>query len=41
MSYVNLRDMLFEAKSKRYAVGAFNIVDPMTAQAVFRNSCRV
>lgn len=34
MSYVNMYDMLLKAKQERYAVGAFNIVDPMTAQAV-------
>ena len=34
MSYVNMYDMLLKAKQERYAVGAFNIVDPMTAEAV-------
>jgi ketose-bisphosphate aldolase len=36
VSYVNLRDMLLKAKNEKYAVGAFNIVDPMTAHAVVR-----
>ncbi len=36
MSYVNLRDMLSKAGSEKYAVGAFNIVDPMTTEAVIR-----
>ena len=34
MSYVNLRDMLQKAGTGGYAVGAFNIVDPMTTEAV-------
>ena len=36
MSYVNMRQMLAKARQGRYAVGAFNIVDPMTAQGVVR-----
>ena len=36
MSYVNLRDMLSKASREQYAVGAFNIVDAMTAEAVMR-----
>ena len=36
MSYVNMRDMLSNASSEKYAVGAFNIVDAMTAEAVVR-----
>jgi ketose-bisphosphate aldolase len=36
MSYVNTREMLSEAKKGKYAVGAFNIVDPMTAAAAVR-----
>ncbi len=36
MSYVNVHDMLLAARSEKYAVGAFNIVDPMTAEAVVR-----
>jgi len=34
MSYVNMKDMLAKARKGRYAVGAFNIVDTMTTQAV-------
>ena len=34
MSYVNLSDMLSKARQEKYAVGAFNIVDPMTTEAV-------
>lgn len=36
MSYVNLGDMLTRARRQKYAVGAFNIVDPVTAQAAVR-----
>lgn len=36
MSYVNMKDMLAGARKGRYAVGAFNIVDTMTTQAVVR-----
>lgn len=36
MSYVNVRQMLFKSRHERYAVGAFNIVDAMTAEAVVR-----
>ena len=36
MSYVNLKEMLAKAKQYKYAVGAFNIVDGMTADAVIR-----
>lgn len=36
MSYVNLRDMLRKATEEKYAVGAFNIVDPMTTEAVVK-----
>jgi len=36
MSYVNMRHMLSKAYHERYAVGAFNIVDAMTAEAVVR-----
>lgn len=36
MSYVNMRDMLAKAKMGGYAIGAFNIVDPMTTEAVIR-----
>ncbi len=36
MSYVNMRDMLTKAKMGGYAIGAFNIVDPMTTAAVIR-----
>ena len=36
MSYVNLKEMLGKARAGRYAVGAFNIVDTVTAQAVVR-----
>lgn len=36
MSYVNMHDILLKAKGGKYAVGAFNIVDPMTAEAVVR-----
>lgn len=36
MSYVNVREMISKAGSERYAVGAFNIVDPMTTEAVVR-----
>lgn len=36
MSYVNLSDMLAKAKQGKYAVGAFNIVDPMTTEAVVK-----
>lgn len=34
MSYTNLKDMLSAARAGKYAVGAFNIVDAMTAEAV-------
>ncbi len=34
MSYTNMKDMLLRARDGRYAVGAFNIVDAMTAEAV-------
>jgi ketose-bisphosphate aldolase len=34
MSYVNLNEMLSKARMKKYAVGAFNIVDPITIEAV-------
>ena len=34
MSYCNLKEMLNKAKAGKYAVGAFNIVDIMTAKAV-------
>jgi ketose-bisphosphate aldolase len=36
MSYVNLKDMLSKATQGKYAVGAFNIVDPMTTEAVVK-----
>lgn len=36
MSYVNLKEMLSDAKEKKYAVGAFNIVDYTTASAVIK-----
>jgi ketose-bisphosphate aldolase len=36
MSYVNLRTMLAKATQGKYAVGAFNIVDPMTTEAVVK-----
>ena len=36
MSYVNVRTMLAAARTGTYAVGAFNIVDAMTAEAVVR-----
>ncbi len=36
MSNVNLRDMLTQATTDRYAVGAFNVVDAMTARAVIQ-----
>ncbi len=36
MSYVNLRSMLNDARQKRYAIGAFNIVDYTTASAVIK-----
>ena len=36
MSYVNLRDMLSTATQEHYAVGAFNIIDPMSIQAVIQ-----
>jgi ketose-bisphosphate aldolase len=36
MSYVNLRAMLAKAAQEKYAVGAFNIVDPMTTAAVVK-----
>ena len=36
MSYVNLSDMLSKARQSKYAVGAFNIVDPLTAEAVIK-----
>jgi len=36
MGYVNMREMLGRARDGGYAVGAFNIVDPMTAQGVVR-----
>ena len=36
MSYCNLNEMLLKAKSGKYAVGAFNIVDVMTVQAVIQ-----
>lgn len=38
MSYVNLREMLSKATQGKYAVGAFNIVDPMTTEAVIKAS---
>ncbi|PIE36223.1 fructose-bisphosphate aldolase [candidate division KSB3 bacterium] len=38
MSYVNLREMLSQATQEKYAIGAFNIVDPMTTEAVIRAS---
>ena len=34
MGYVNLSEMLSKARRDKYAVGAFNIVDPMTIEAV-------
>lgn len=34
MSYTNLKDMLTSARRCRYAVGAFNIVDAVTSEAV-------
>jgi fructose-bisphosphate aldolase class II len=36
MSYVNLQEMLSKATQEHYAVGAFNIVDPMTTEAVVK-----
>jgi ketose-bisphosphate aldolase len=36
MSYVNLKDILSKATQGKYAVGAFNIVDPMTTEAVVK-----
>jgi len=36
MSYVNMRDMLLKAQAGSYAVGAFNIVDYITASAVIK-----
>ena len=36
MSYVNLREMLSKATQGSYAVGAFNIVDPLTTEAVIK-----
>jgi ketose-bisphosphate aldolase len=36
MGYVNLREMLSKATQGKYAVGAFNIVDPMTTEAVIK-----
>ncbi|MBF0529767.1 MAG: class II fructose-bisphosphate aldolase [Deltaproteobacteria bacterium] len=36
MAYENLKDMLWRARKGAYAVGAFNIVDPVTVQAVIR-----
>lgn len=36
MSYENLSSMLADAREKRYAVGAFNIVNYLTASAVLR-----
>lgn len=36
MSYVNLVDMLKDAKERKYAVGAFNIVDYVTTAAVIK-----
>ena len=36
MSYVNMREMLSKAGRGKYAVGAFNIVDAITAEAVVR-----
>lgn len=34
MAYVNMKQMLEKARKERYAVGAFNIVNYLTAQAV-------
>jgi ketose-bisphosphate aldolase len=34
MAYVNMKEMLAAARGRRYAVGAFNIVDAATTQAV-------
>ncbi len=36
MSYANLSEMLLKAVQGKYAVGAFNIVDPMTTEAVVK-----
>ena len=36
MSYVNLKAVLSDAQKKRYAIGAFNIVDYTTTSAVIR-----
>ncbi len=36
MSYVNLKSILEDARKKKYAVGAFNIVDYTTASAVVK-----
>lgn len=36
MAYENLREMLLGARRGGYAVGAFNIVDPVTTQAVIK-----
>lgn len=36
MSYVNLREVLTDAKKKRYAIGAFNIVDYTTTSAIIK-----
>lgn len=36
MSYVNLGEMLAKARQGKYAVGAFNIVDAITAEAVVK-----
>ena len=36
MSYVNMSDMLSKAMRGKYAVGAFNIIDPMTTEAVIK-----
>ncbi len=36
MAYVNLKDMVSKARKGGYAVGAFNIIDQVTAMAVIR-----
>lgn len=36
MSYVNLKAVLADAREKKYAVGAFNIVDYSTTSAIIK-----
>ena len=36
MSYVNLKEVLSDAQKNKYAIGAFNIVDYITASAVIK-----